>query len=119
MWLSETTREQPKSLYLNNGTSNPFNGITGKDVTSDAYNTLAIALGDVDGDGDPDLVTGNNLLSNRVYLNNGTSDPWNGVTGKDITPDIRATQSVALGDVDGDGDLDLSLASPTSPIACT
>ena len=41
---------------------------------------------------------------NRLYLNNGTADPWNGVTGIDI---LGSSISVALGDVDGDGDLDL------------
>ena len=66
-----------------------------------------MALGDVDGDGDLDLVAGNYGQTNRLYLNNGTADPWNGVTGSDITADADNTTSVALGDVDGDGDLDL------------
>jgi hypothetical protein len=99
----------PNRLYLNNGTSNPFNGITGTDITSDAHHTNSVVLGDVDGDGDLDLVAGNGAISeaNRLYLNNGTSDPFNGVTGKDITSDAHHTNSVVLGDVDGDGDLDL------------
>ena len=40
---------------------------------------------DVDGDGDVDLVVGNMNQRNRLYLNNGTSDPFNGVTGSNIT----------------------------------
>jgi len=98
-------------LYLNNGTADPWNGVSGTDITADMDNTRAVALGDVDNDGDLDLLTGNGGDSsdqvNRVYLNNGTTDPWNGVGGLSITADVYRTCAVALGDVDGDGDLDL------------
>ena len=66
-----------------------------------------MALGDVDGDGDLDLVAGNYNQANRLYLNNGTADPFDGVTGSDISSRRPRYLSVALGDVDGDGDLDL------------
>ena len=82
-------------------------GLSGSDITADVYATTSIALGDVDGDGDPDLVVGNHSQCNRLYLNNGTADPFAGVSGVDITTDADRTTSVALGDVDGDGDLDL------------
>ena len=98
---------QTNRLYLNNGTADPFNSVTGSDISSDAHDTSFIALGDVDGDGDLDLVAGNDDQTNRLYLNNGTADPFNGVTGSDISSDAHDTTSIALGDVDGDGDLDL------------
>ncbi|MFZ1754074.1 MAG: FG-GAP-like repeat-containing protein, partial [Caldilineaceae bacterium] len=98
---------QTNRLYLNNGTTDPWNGVSGSDITSDSHGTFAVTLGDVDGDGDLDLVAGDWNQPNRLYLNNGTADPWNGVTGMDITSDSHDTRSVALGDVDGDGDLDL------------
>ena len=62
-----------------------------------------MALGDVGGDCDIDLVVGNTGEANRLYLNNGTSDPWGGVVGIDLTADSGATQEIALGDVNGDG----------------
>ncbi|HXH28690.1 MAG TPA: FG-GAP-like repeat-containing protein, partial [Candidatus Polarisedimenticolia bacterium] len=99
--------DQPNRLYLNNGTADPWNGVIGSDITADADATVSIALGDVDGDGDLDLVAGNQGETNRLYLNNGSADPWGGVAGSDITSDADDTSSVALGDVDGDGDLDL------------
>ena len=109
---------QANRLYLNNGTANPFNGVTGTDITADADTTCAVALGDVDGDGDLDLVAGNYGQANRLYLNNGTADPFSGVTGTDITADVHNTRP-ALGDVDGDGDLDLVAGIMVSPTACT
>ena len=99
--------DQPCRLYLNNGTADPFNGVSGSNITSDSYATHAVALGDVDGDNDLDVVTGNSEERNRLYLNNGTADPFNGVTGADITTDDHATISVALGDMNGNGRLDL------------
>ncbi|MCP3968520.1 MAG: hypothetical protein GY718_19610, partial [Lentisphaerae bacterium] len=98
---------QTNRLYLNNGTADPWNGVSGNDITADADDTFSVALGDVDDDGDVDLAAGNDGQTNRLYLNNGTTDPWNGVSGSDITTDTEDTRSVALGDVDGDGDLDL------------
>jgi hypothetical protein len=74
-------------------------------------NPYSVALGDVDGDGDLDLLTanaGSNTVS--VRLNDGAgnfsggSDPGVG----------SAPYSVAVGDVDGDGDLDLLTANAGS-----
>jgi uncharacterized repeat protein (TIGR01451 family) len=104
---------QVNRLYLNNGAADPFAGVSGGDITSDAHATVSVALGDVDGDSDLDLVAGNRVHANRLYLNNGTADPFSGVSGDDISSDVHDTFRVALGDVDGDGDLDLVAGNET------
>ena len=73
-------------LYLNNDTADPFGGVSGTDITAEVNRTIAMALGDLDGDGDLDLVAGNEAAPNRLYLNNDTADSFAGVSGTDITP---------------------------------
>jgi hypothetical protein len=90
------------------GTGDPFDGVTGSDITTDANITISTALGDVDGDGDLDLVSGQQMYwPQRLYLNNGTGVPFAGVSGTDISTDASETYAIALGDVNGDGHLDL------------
>ncbi len=89
-------------LYINDGTGN-FG--PGSDIAADSDNTFSVALGDVNGDGALDLITGNqDATVNRLYLNDGAG---NFGVGSEITADSDLTGSVVLGDVDNDGDLDL------------
>ncbi len=64
-----------------------------------------VALGDLDGDGDLDAFVTNSgsvTFENRVFLNNGDGTFTD--TGQALG--TSASTGVALGDVDGDGDLD-------------
>jgi hypothetical protein len=61
-----------------------------------------IAVGDLDGDGDPDAFAVSRYVPHRVWLNDGGTLSDSGQSLGNRT----ALYSVALGDVDGDGDLD-------------
>jgi hypothetical protein len=97
---------------LNDGDGNPYDSLAAitieskTDSTTSQDRTAALALGDLNGDGSPDLVVGNAQgASNRVYLNNGSglfelADAVDLGAGWDTAG--KDTSSVALGDIDGD-----------------
>lgn len=64
--------------------------------------TYAVALGDLDGDKDSDLVVGN-YGHNRIYINDGSGK----FTFSKVLGNTKRTSSIALGDIDGDGKLDI------------
>ncbi len=96
---------QQSRLYLNNGTGT-FTDATASRMPVGSYSTSSLAVGDVDADGDLDLVLGNTYQESRLYLNNG-SGMFTDATASRMPVGIYITSSLALGDVDGDGDLDL------------
>lgn len=71
----------------------------------DNDNTVAVAFGDFDDDGDLDLAVGNANAQNRLYLNEGPGR-FIDVTAVRL-PISNHSSDLALGDIDGDRDLDL------------
>ncbi|MCA9042289.1 MAG: DUF11 domain-containing protein, partial [Planctomycetaceae bacterium] len=69
-----------------------------------ADQTYSSTLGDIDGDGDLDVVFGNRGSAGQVWKNNGDGTFTN--TGQSLA----AGAGAELGDLDGDGDLDLFFA---------
>ena len=96
---------------LDNDGTGIFTDVSTGRLPSERDRTDGVALGDVDGDGDVDALLGNGALGaffypqNRLYLNDG-SGTFTDATRTHLPTDSQLTASVALGDLDGDGDLD-------------
>ncbi|MCJ8319480.1 MAG: FG-GAP-like repeat-containing protein [Colwellia sp.] len=98
-------------LYINNGTSDAFSGVTPINIGTDSDLTTDIAIADIDKDGDLDVIAGN-WGTSKYYLNNDTADPFNGVTtGIDINPSFIRLERIEVIDVNKDGDLDVLFAT--------
>jgi enediyne biosynthesis protein E4 len=109
--------EGPNALYRNRG------GWRFEDVTEragvaarDRYSS-GVALADIDGDADLDLVLVATLGSNAIFVNDGTG---RFTERRDLGVDTtgKGGRTVAMADVDRDGDLDLYVANykPYSPV---
>ena len=99
---------QQNRLYLNQGGGHFVDATVQLPV--ETTSTRVLAFGDLDGDGDQDLVYGNGTIStaaNELLLNDG------GGTFRTSAVDLGTgqTAAVALGDLDGDGDLDVVFAN--------
>lgn len=80
-------------------------------LSSLTYGQNIAAVGDLNGDGKPDVVVGNGSLNTvSVFLNDGAGN----LTGAHFLTVTRAVQSVQLADFSGDGHLDI-LVTETAP----
>lgn len=92
---------EPNTVWTNDGSGIFTNTLQ---ALGKAY-TWSIVLSDMNNDGDPDIVTGNNdQQPNVVYYNDGQ-----GIFIDVTRPSAidGSASSVTLGDIDGDGDLDM------------
>ncbi|HOU13211.1 MAG TPA: FG-GAP-like repeat-containing protein [Anaerolineae bacterium] len=85
----------------------PFAGTwTSLYIGSASTDATALAIGDLDNDGDLDLVSGNAANRVRAWENDGT--PFSGAWSQSIVfTTTDGIESLALADVDTDGDLDI------------
>jgi len=92
-------------VYLNDGAGN---FLERRNLTGDSGNTRGIAVGDVDRDGDIDVVAANLNAHTRLYLNSGNGIDF---VGYNVGPEPARADAVALEDMNGDGWLDVVVAT--------
>lgn len=105
-------------LYINDGNPIPtFTDVTSTSLPQIWDNSHDVKAGDVDGDGDVDLVFANQNIyntpylndpQNTLYLNNGDIPPtFSDATVANMPLNLGPSWDVILGDVDNDFDLDI------------
>ncbi len=104
----------PSALYRNLGNWR-FEEITGRaGVAFETHRSTGVVLTDLDGDGDSDLVVSALGDPTLVLLNDGSgafSPAGDGLGGG------RGGKTIAVGDIEGDGDLDLYVTNNKARIA--
>ena len=96
---------QPNRLFRNDG-GRRFVDVTEASGTGDVGWSLAVATGDVDGDGWPDLAVANDFGRKNLYRNNGDGT-FEEIARQAGVLDFSGGMGVTFGDFDDDGAVDL------------
>ncbi|MEP5612329.1 MAG: VCBS repeat-containing protein, partial [Cyclobacteriaceae bacterium] len=95
-------------ILMNNG-KGKFLDETDARLPANTYTTQDLELGDIDGDGDMDIIEGNETY-NRILINNGRGFFADESTRR--LPKVNdQTREIDLGDIDNDDDLDIICAN--------
>jgi len=92
-------------LYRNDGGGRFTDVARAAGVANEAGRSLSAAWADWDADGDLDLYVANDISDNAFFLNRGDGT-FEDVSTATLTADYRGAMGLAVGDYDGDADLD-------------
>jgi len=106
--ISASHLDDTIAWYENDGAADPT--WTAANIATNADGAVDLEAADMDGDGDMDIIAGSRLDDTvSWYENDGAADPtW---TAVDIDTSGDWVRDVHIGDLDGDGDLDIVVAS--------
>ena len=99
---------QQNFLFFNQGNAR-FNVMA--PLGADRRTTYACELADLDGDGDLDIVTGNDMALGKIFLNDGAGK----FTEHSEYGTISSVRSLTLADIDNDNDIDILATSRGRP----
>ncbi len=117
------TNHVASRLYLTNGAPLTSGNYSTVQIGTDIGYGQDVKIADVNGDGKPDLIltyivastTASDPSGIAIYLNNGTSDPFGGVTPVRLLAG-ETVEAIAVADLNGDGKLDLVAAVSDGPL---
>ena len=106
--VSASNADNTIAWYENNGAADP--SCTAADIFTSASGANDVHLGDMDGDGDIDIVSASTDDDTiRWFENNGAADPtWAAAT---VATSADYPTGIHLADMDSDGDLDIVSSS--------
>ena len=109
--LSASFNDNKIAWYEHDGGANPTFS-AGSSISTSANGASHVLAGDIDNDGDMDVLSSSSLVvSDKIawYENDGAATP--GFTEHAINTALNGAAHVAIGDLDGDGDLDVLSAA--------
>jgi hypothetical protein len=84
---------------------------TAAGVDATAQDSTGVCFGDIDNDGDEDMLVLGRMEPSRFYANNGNGTFSDISTSANVSRGARGYTSCAMGDIDNDGRLDITVAN--------